>query len=607
MQTILKKLREQEIISDLDVHFAELMATLSHDQNDELLLGVALISYATTQGHICVDLSRYADRVFPAFTGENQEIPRCPPLDLWLNVLTHCKVVGQPGDYAPLILDKQRLYLYRYWQYEQLLATNIIERVNKSCLDIDINLLQRNIQSFFPTLQNSQDGQKIAIFKAMFHPFCVISGGPGTGKTSTVIKIIVLLLEQNPFLRIVLAAPTGKAATRLQETILVAKNTLNCSLAVRTAIPQETYTIHRLLGSLPYSPYFRHHSQNYLRYDVVIVDEASMIDLALMTKLAQAIPPTTRWILLGDKDQLVSVEAGTVLGDICAIAENTESSSKFLEKFNEKELMIEESTFKTHPLSDCIVFLEKNYRFDQNSGIGQLAQFVKQGQSDSAIRLLKSGNYQDIHFHPLTDLTSTELIDQVKIGFADYLKKLKKNDPKEILAVFNQFRVLCALRQGQYGVVTLNGLIEKLLGIKKYTHYRWYHGQPIMITHNDYTLKLFNGDIGIILWNPPKHQELCAFFLSPDGHLRTFWLNRLPEYELAYAMTIHKSQGSEFDKILVLLPQPSSPILTRELIYTAITRARQDTCIWGHEQVLKEAIQRKIQRTSGLQDILRNG
>lgn len=599
MQTILRKLREQEIISDLEVHFAELMATLSSCQEEGLLLGAALISRAVAQGHICVDLSKYADRPFPVMIEENKERPQCPPLETWLQVLTHCKVVGQPGDYAPLILDKQRLYLYRYWQYEQQLATNIIERINNTCLEIDEQLLQQNLKSLFPELQN---GQTTAILKAILHSFCVISGGPGTGKTSMVIKILVLLLAQNLKLRIALAAPTGKAATRLQETIREAKNTLNCSAAIKAALPTEIYTIHRLLGSLPYSPYFRHHAQNPLNYDVVIVDEASMIDLALMTKLAQAIPLTARWILLGDKDQLVSVEAGNVLGDICAITENLESTADISEKSDHQK----EQTVKNNQLSECIIFLEKNYRFSEQSGIGQLAKKVKQGLGDSAIRLLKSENYQDIHFHSLTDLNSTKMIDSIKIGFTDYLKKLKKNDPREILAAFNQFRVLCALRQGQYGVITINALIEKWLAIKKQAHYRWYHGQPIMITCNDYTLKLFNGDIGIILWNPPKYQELLAFFLSPEGHLRTFWPNRLPEHELAYAMTIHKSQGSEFEKILILLPQQSSPILTRELIYTAITRARQDAYILGHEPVLKEAIKRKIQRTSGLQDILQN-
>jgi exodeoxyribonuclease V alpha subunit len=433
------------------------------------------------------------------------------------------------------------------------------------------------------------EGQKNAIFKAILNSFCIISGGPGTGKTSIVIKIIVLLLEQDPTLRIVLAAPTGKAATRLQESIRETRETLHCSPVVKTAIPTETYTIHRLLGSLPYSPYFRHHAQNLLRYDVVIVDEASMIDLALMAKLAQAIPLTARWILLGDKDQLVSVEAGTVLGDICAMATPLDHT---------------ETVTSRSKLADSIVFLEKNYRFSEQSGIGQLAQWVKQGQGNLAIRLLKSGNYSDIQFHTLTDLTLPELSEQIKAGFADYLKQLKKSEPQEILAVFNQFRVLCALRQGQYGVVALNRMIENGLALKKNAHYRWYHGQAIMITCNDYTLKLFNGDIGIILWNPPKYQELLAFFLSPDGQLRTFWPNRLPEHELAYAMTIHKSQGSEFKNVLILLPQQSSPILTRELIYTAITRARQNASIWGQESVLKGAIQRKIQRTSGLQDIL---
>ena len=558
MLDTIKHLRDFDIFSDLDVHFATFITEISNNKKDELLLlGAVLASHFTSLGSSCVDLKRLAeDKFFPLQSEAGIKSLSCPNLSQWLAALQKSSVVGQPGDYTPLILDKHRLYLYRYWDYEKQLVTQILARCHQKTINVNHNILKADLSRLFPA---QTDMQKIAAKTAVLSNFCIISGGPGTGKTSTVIKIIALLLEQNPNLRIALAAPTGKAAARLQE-----------------AVKQDTYTIHRLLGSKPNSHHFKSHAENRLLYDVVIIDEASMVDLALMAKLAQSIPKSARWILLGDKDQLASVEAGTVLGDIC------------------------EATV----LKKNVVFLEKNYRFGEDSGIWTLAQAVKLGKTDNALSILKSKKYSDVNWHSISssDYLPVPLIEQIVRNFSS---SFQETQPAKLLEVFDKTRILCAMRRGPYGVEAVNQKIEDELRRKGLIRInsRWYHGCPIMITRNDYQLQLFNGDVGIILKG--ENYKLQAFFPSAEGKVRAFWPNRLPEHETVYAMTIHKSQGSEFEHVLILLPDQISPVLSRELIYTGITRAKKRVSIWGNEQVFKAAVLQKIARSSGLREQLR--
>ena len=602
----IEHLRDLGIFTDIDIHFAKLMLSLSNDLDEASLLGAVLASYFTNLGSSCVDLSILANRSFPLQSEPGINKLPCPTLSNWQSSLRNCHIVGSPGDYTPLILDTHRLYLYRYFYYEQQLAIQIRLRSSQLCRDVNHDILEEGLSRLFPSQSGiSMDQQKYAAQTAVQRHFCIISGGPGSGKTSTVIKILALLLSQDPDLNIALAAPTGKAAIRLQESIIQTLPHLNCTQKIKSAIPQETYTIHRLLGSRTNSPYFRSHAGNLLAYQVVVVDEASMVDLALMTKLAQAIPKSARWILLGDKDQLASVEAGTVLGDIC--------EASFLDKYkgqienNNEPNEVSQFTMKLagtkfpNPLQDNIALLDKSYRFGENSGIWKLAQAVKQGQSEKVLRILNSKNYPDVNWHHLglSENLPSVLIEQIMINFS---RCLAEKLPVKILQLFEQFKVLCATRRGPYGVEAINRQIEDELNKKGIVRAisRWYHGQPIMITRNDYTLKLFNGDIGIILRNPVNRNELQAFFPSLEGEIRIFWPHRLPKHETVYAMTIHKSQGSEFDKVLILLPQQFSTLLTRELVYTGITRAKQRVDIWGSEQVFSSAISQKINRSSGL-------
>jgi exodeoxyribonuclease V alpha subunit len=583
----IEQLWKKDIFSTFDVEFTRFIEKLSPQADDELLLGAILVSHLTAQGNICVNLSTYANRTFPLFPDDNipeneADFLRCPPsVSKWINHLKNSGIVGSAQEYKPLILNDDKLYLYRYWKYEQEFSASIKHRLKNPCVDIDRSILARSLFRLFPQKQTDTDidAQRLAAERAVLNNFSIISGGPGTGKTFTIIKILALLLEQNKQLHIALTAPTGKAAARLQESIIAAKQHLDCAPEIKEAIPQETYTVHRLLGTIPHSPYFRKNADNPLPYDVVVVDEASMVDLALMAKLASAIPPHARWILVGDKNQLASVEAGTVFGDICDIGQNEKS---------------------------YITVLTRNYRFNENSGIGKLARAITHAESDNALNILKSSHYSDIHWRDLKPYQHflNDLKNKILHSFSEYLQAIRPYtaNPDTVLQAFDKFRILCALRHGFYGVEMVNRSIEKLLireGFLK-TGYLGYHGQPIMITHNDYTLKLFNGDVGVILRNPEKRDELLAFFRETDGNIREFLPSRLPQHETVFAMTVHKSQGSEFESILMILPPQFSMVLSRELLYTGITRAKHRLDIWGNEEVFKHAIQQKIQRTSGL-------
>jgi exodeoxyribonuclease V alpha subunit len=585
------------------------MGRLDESEGPELLLAAALASSHTREGHTCLDLSKLGGREL-AGGGDGDEPCLYPETGLWQEMLKKRAVVGRPGEFKPLILDGQfRLYLYRYWNYQQVLANFVNERVGFIEEDMEEKSLADCLKRLFGDRPDKEiDWQKVAALVAVMMRFCVISGGPGTGKTTTISKILALIVEQSVQTkpRISLAAPTGKAAARLQEAIKHSKEGLNCSDAVKEAIPEEASTIHRLLGSTLGSPYFRHNSRNKLPVDVVVVDEASMVDLALMSKLVQALHSKARLILLGDKDQLASVEAGAVLGDMCDTGNIHSFSSEFckrVKRFTGHTIDPESVGEGGTTVRDHMVLLQRNFRFGDDSGIGAVSRAVNKGDADLAVRLLGDSKHKDIAWR---DLMSPAVLlgaikDRVVQGYGDYLKS---TDIGKTFDVFNRFRMLCAVRQGPYGVSAMNLLVEQILkgeGLIE-PDKKWYHGRPILITSNDYNLRLFNGDVGMILPDPAVNGELRAFFPFPDGSVRTFHPLRLPEHETVYAMTVHKSQGSEFDEVLLLLPDRDSPVLTRELVYTAITRARGRVEIWATEAVFRRAVSRRIERMSGLRD-----
>lgn len=615
-------LREQGSLTDLDVHFAFLMRRLANDLSANpapvaesfdqmpLALAAALASHATGQGDICINLRQWVRRFQ---VGMTQTLGiTLPTIGDWLSHLRASPVVGRPGQRQPLVLDERgRLYLYRYWSYEQQLAADLLERARAEVEVADQKQLRTDLERLYPRPPSlvGPDWQKVAAAVATLKRMCVISGGPGTGKTSTVLRILALLAGQaaQP-LRIALAAPTGKAAARLQESIRAAKPTLGLAAAQATQIPEDASTLHRLLGSRPDSVYFHHNADNPLPLDVLVVDEVSMVGLALLAKTVEALPPEARLILLGDKDQLASVEAGSVLGEVCARA------GRFSPAFQARLIAITGEQLPggreaTSPLVDTIVLLRHSFRFGADSGIRALAQAVNRGQSSEAMALLTEGKYPDIDWQLLPDPVALleQVTESVIAGFSPYLQAIRQNaGAVAIFEQFNRFRVLCALRQGPFGVAALNQLCEAILQGRGLLNSRqtWYVGRPVMIVRNDYQLRLFNGDIGITLPDPVDAQQIKVFFLGSDGFLRGFAPARLPEHKTVYAMTVHKSQGSEFERILVVTPNEFSPVLSRELIYTALTRAKQHARFYGVPHVFAAAIERRLRRSSGLRDRL---
>lgn len=470
--------------------------------------------------------------------------------------------------------------------------------------------------------------QKVAAAVALSKRFAVISGGPGTGKTTTVTKLLAALIEQvqsssqqnaqaeQPTIKLV--APTGKAAARLTESIGKAVAELPVAPELKQAIPTDASTLHRLLGALPNSSEFRHNRDNPLHLDMLVVDEASMVDLPMMYKLVDALPKHARLILLGDKDQLASVEAGAVLGDICSFSQLGFSHGQAAQIARLTGFETLTHTTNTQPsIADSLCMLKKSYRFDARSGIGQLAQAINAGSAQK-VDWVWQKDFSDIAKFPIDSQHYNQMVQTLLAEYSHYLKRIDVQQldsatgevetmAKRAKAVLDQFarcRLLCAIREGDFGVTGLNQRIERALAAKKLIQTQdelWYHGRPVMVARNDHALGLYNGDIGICMLDDSESEpRLKVFFELPDGSVKSVLPSRVPEHETAYAMTIHKSQGSEFEHTLMILPPDFTPILTRELIYTGITRAKKRLSLYIDERVMKRGIKVRTERASGL-------
>ena len=607
-------------LAEIDVHFADFVDRLGGHLVPDLALAAALVSRAATNGHVCLDL-KALDRVELLEAREGRPAVNCPAADDWIARLQASPVVGCSGDQRPLILDPfGRLYLYRYWSYEQRLIDAINRRTGGDPLPEGRHpvALRKSVERLFPDdgLTDGIDWQKIAALAVQLKRFCVITGGPGTGKTHTVAKILALLIEQGggALIDIMLAAPTGKAAARLGESLKSARGSLNCSPAVRDRLPVEARTIHRMLQPVIGTSDFRYNASNRLPADVVIVDEASMVDLALLSKLVAALGDRARLVLIGDKDQLASVEAGAVLGDICDRGRPHRFSQSFC-RTAELTTGISLSPCggedqEKGGLQDSIVNLVRSYRFEEKSGIGALSRAVNLGNGDVVLDLLKTGHGDGIHWNPVASPHELyrHLPEHILEGYRD---SLAVDEPRRSLERFSRFRVLCAVNKGFYGVAAINRLAEQvlrrsnLIAMESGRTDRWYAGRPVLVTANDYRLGLFNGDIGLTMAAEDAGEErLVVCFEAAGEDMRCIPIHRLPALETVFAMTVHKSQGSEFDQVHLILPDTDVPVLTRELIYTAVTRARSRVTIWGQERILTAAISRRIVRRSGLRDAL---
>ena len=474
--------------------------------------------------------------------------------------------------------------------------------------DFDDTAAAACLADLFPAQNdNKVNPQKIAAATALLKRFCVLSGGPGTGKTATVIRIAALLatVYQDRKPRIALVAPTGKAATRLEESVAAHLPRLGCPPSVAAFIPRTASTIHGLLQPLPDSPYFRHDAGNPLAFDAVIVDEASMVDLALMVKLLEAVPPDSRVVLIGDRNQLASVEAGALLGDICGQAETDRSSEmctalkRLAPEFSDRAMQ------NTPVIADTIVTLNTNYRFGAASGIGRVSRAVIEGDAEETAAILVDGSCTDCSWWaPENHAALRNRLEGLVTSHVQEL--LSAAGPTAALLRLNGFRILCAVRHGPLGVEGVNRTVEAVLAKKGliFPQGNYYGGQPVIVTRNDYSMGLYNGDTGIILADEEDSGTLKAFFPDGPDWARAVPLSRLPPHETAWALTVHKAQGSEFDRVVLVLPSSPSPLVTRELLYTGITRARKECEIWSNEEVLRAAVQAKIKRTSGLAEAL---
>jgi exodeoxyribonuclease V alpha subunit len=587
----------------IDYHFARFVTHAAGCDHDDVMLAAALASRQTRMGHACFDLSK------PEPGDDALDVPRaCPQPETWRSLLLEAGCVGVPGEAKPLILDKHnRLYLYRMYAREQRLAEHLLARAAQTTMPGDAKRFAQGFARLFP--DDTDACLRLAAYSAIVKPLCVICGGPGTGKTTTAARILALLLEQSARgQRIALAAPTGKAAERLQKSVARALGALPADAGILGAIPREAATLHRLLGMQPRRPRGRYSDGRMLPVDIVVVDEASMVDLSIMCALFDALRPDARVILLGDHKQLASVAPGSVLGDLFRAGSCSRYSDSFVQGFSAAGQAAAEGLADGAAglLDDCLNELVTNYRFPAESGIARLSAAVTSGNGSEAAALLGSAA-TDIHWQPLPKAASFagSLRNKVIEGFQGYCSC---RDPLDALARFDDFRILCAVREGPFGVQALNALVEEALAAEGLITQGkpWYHGRPVIIIRNHYPLRLFNGDIGIV-FEIEKGRPLRVCFAGQDGELRTIGTDQLPLHETAFATTVHKAQGAEFDRVLLLLPDRSNPVLTRELIYTGITRVRSRIDLWADAEVLQLAIDTKIERSSGLYDALQHG
>ncbi|MBM4206760.1 MAG: exodeoxyribonuclease V subunit alpha [Gammaproteobacteria bacterium] len=538
---------EFERVSRLDLAFAGFLSqrtALQAAEKNRFNMLLITLAQRQRQGHTCIEIN-----------------PQERALLLASGLV--CDVIQADIQEYPLIIEDNRLYLQRYWFYENRLAQQITQLdVN----DYSINSLEPLLDRHFPKLTDDIDWQRRVAECACRQALTIITGGPGTGKTTTISKILAVLQElaENPLL-IALAAPTGKAAMRLQEAIAQNADLLNCPQTVKQSIPQTAVTLHRLLGAKPPSPYFNHHAGNPLIYDVVVVDEASMVDLALMSKLCDALKPGARLILLGDKDQLNSVESGAVLADLIdALPGNT-------------------------------VELTQSHRF--NDEIKTLADVINKQDDKTAWSILS------VNGATLGVLAPKQVLPFILAQRQRYVQLVSSGAAySEIYREFSRFQVLCSNRHGANAALMINQLVEQnLFGyVQNSAKNSWYSGCPVMVTQNQLALHLYNGDIGICLPDREQNGQLMVYFQRPDGAVKKILPARMPTCETVFAMTIHKAQGSEFDDVLIVLPPVTNPVLSKELIYTAITRARKTIKIATDQSVFSAAVNNKVGRMTGL-------
>lgn len=594
---LLRQFNEAGVLDVADVQIARRLAEIGGEENEQVMLATAFAARAPRLGHVCCDLGSIALSAATVDSEEPLDLP-WPDPPLWAEAVSSSPLCAEGG---PLVLEGTLLYLRRYHAEECRVATQFLARATASGSGEDSGLAEELAASLFPGEADSL--QRLACETALRGRLAVIAGGPGTGKTTTVARLLVAidrharsLGRRQPL--IALSAPTGKAAARLEESVAQELDRIGHALSVERS---RAMTLHRLLGVLPdTTTRFRHDASNPLPFDVVVVDEASMLSLSLMDRLLAAVRPEARLVLLGDPAQLASVEAGVVLGDL--VGPKAGPGGPADPPSDEAPGVSQDG-----PMAGAIVSLQVGHRF--GGPIAELAAAVRGGDSKAAMELLAAG-------HPELDWVRSDAseLDEPDLAalrsrawqaWREVLDAAAAGRGEEALGGLGRFRILCTNRRGPAGASAWSARVEQWLAKKRRDlGGRWYWGQPLLVTENDYDLHLFNGDTGVV--TATGDGRLVALF-DRQGHTLAVSPARLARVETCYAMTIHKAQGSQFDAVAVVLSKPGSPLLTRELLYTALTRARSHVTIIGHPASVCAAIERPIARSSGLEARLWGG
>ena len=637
--------RSQDNLRAVDIALADTLRRLDTGSDELVLAGAALASLAVGTGHTAYDPTR-PQLVLGMASGN--ALPGLPDAHEWIAAWHASPWVCEPEADAiapasfPLVLENGLLYLRRYREYERGLASGLKRLAAQPLASVDLVAIQPLFAALFPEAK-AGDRQARAAALALVQSLLLITGGPGTGKTSTIARLLLLLIAQadanGSALRIALAAPTGRAADRMSESLHAAIANLQESSVLQpkwlAALPQQASTLHRLLGSRPGSPRFRHHAGQPLPFDVIVVDEASMVDMPLMCKLVDAVADGARLILLGDRDQLPSVEAGDVLAAIGDAAGDGETLSEALasslapllsvvprrsdvsrettqvthdhseqsDMFDSKDIGSSIATYvaptaasaaERSPLFGHRVQLLRGYRQSAELDLSPLAHAVREGDADAALDHLRDGRLRGVHFHE--EASSPLVSGSRSVLLAHWRAMAAETEPAAALASADHLRLLTALREGPQGASTLNAQIEEALaGAQRETYF---HGRLLLVTENSYRHGLFNGDVGICLRQADGN--VAVFFPGGGQGVRAFHPAALPAHASAFALTVHKAQGSEFNQAWIVLPQQDARTLTRELLYTALTRARNQVHLFAREDILRTLLARKAQRVTGL-------
>ncbi|BFU59719.1 MULTISPECIES: exodeoxyribonuclease V subunit alpha [Rodentibacter] len=634
MLSLLQELNEQGIISHSDYYFAKLIADkqpidLPENIKNLAILLAALCSWYYAQGNTCVELDNQLEQNLfglsyrsaeKNYLAEIQQKIDFLPVAQWQVALRdHIAFTQDPiSQISPLVFQFSALYFYRIWHDEYRVANYIKNTLkNNRTLAFSDEDIREKLAAYFPQRTDEIDWQKVAVAIAIKSPFTVITGGPGTGKTTTVTRLLLVLQELYEHrLHIKLVAPTGKAASRLEESIKYALGFLQQSMELSDdllqSIPKKAETLHSLLGVNAFNDNTRHNAHNPLTLDVLVVDETSMIDLPLMAKLINALKPETRLILLGDPAQLASVEAGAVLGELAQWRDlpYSNETADYLRRTTGYEVP---NAQVSSLMRDCLCHLIFSRRFDKDSAVGRLAERIQQGRAEESLTLFNEYP-QELQFNAFNLVQNEadfvrQVVKSAVENYRIYLTELRalqkqgidfnalnergKTYAESIQACFNSTGFLTALRTSALGVENLNKEIALALRRENLLWFRheqdWYIGKPIMITENDHNVRLYNGDIGLCL------EKGKVWFGN-----REVLTSRIPAHEPAFMMTIHKSQGSEFDHTLMVLPTEPNPVLSRELVFTGVTRAKKMLTIFAEEKIWKMAVRQTVKRQSRL-------